>query len=241
MEIKQQAISKLSNSMRIYGESHMNFNRLRLVDPEEAIDDLDRAIDAKLEAFHSLYDVTKGDFDYFAHADTALLILLRNAIHHRNHPLFKSWNQEMALNDGHKRYLGAEFLLTSHDVVDASHRMRHLYKLEDFYLRIDASLGSAYLEDRMSDKNRNKLLEQFKVDLNFEAITKRAQQERYPIKQIYINIIPIFISAVCKVFKALKANGVEFIGFDAQTYEELFTCELRVDFSKIDYMPVRIR
>ena len=67
----------------------MNFHRLKSVDPEEAIDNLDRAMEAKLEAFHSLYDVIKNDFDYFSHADSALLILLRNAVHHRNHPLFK--------------------------------------------------------------------------------------------------------------------------------------------------------
>ena len=77
--------------MRIYGEAHMNFNRLKSAD--EAIDNLDRAMEAKLEAFHSLYDVTKELFDYFEHADTAVLILLRNAIHPRNHLLIKTWNQ----------------------------------------------------------------------------------------------------------------------------------------------------
>ena len=54
--------------MRIYGEAHMNFNRLKSADAEEAIDN-------------------------FEHADTAVLILLRNAIHYRNHLLIKTWNQ----------------------------------------------------------------------------------------------------------------------------------------------------
>ncbi|MFL9764903.1 hypothetical protein [Vibrio cyclitrophicus] len=62
MVIQEQALSKLANAMRIYGEAHMNFNRLKLVDAEEAIDNLDRALEAKLEAFHSLYDVTKDSF-----------------------------------------------------------------------------------------------------------------------------------------------------------------------------------
>ncbi len=74
-------------------------------------------MEAKLEAFHSLYDVTKDLFDYFDHADTAILILLRNAVHHRDHLLFKTWNQEMGLNNGHKKYLGAEFLLASHKIL----------------------------------------------------------------------------------------------------------------------------
>lgn len=42
-------------------------------------------MEAKLETFHSLYDVAKDLFDYFDHEDTAVLILLRNAVHHRNH------------------------------------------------------------------------------------------------------------------------------------------------------------
>jgi hypothetical protein len=90
VEIKQQAIKKLANSMRMYVETHMDFSRLKDIDQEEAIDNLDRAFEAKLEAFHSLYDVTKDDFNYFSSGDTALIILLRNAIHHRDHLLFKS-------------------------------------------------------------------------------------------------------------------------------------------------------
>lgn len=241
MEIKQQAVKKLANSMRIYVETHMDFNRLKDVDQEEAIDNLDRALESKLEAFHSLYDVTKDDFNYFSYGDTALIILLRNAVHHRDHLLFKSWNQEIALNEGYKKYLGAEFILASHDVLDSPSRMRYFYKLEDFYQRIDLDLESPYVDQRMRNGNRTKLLAQLNEDLNFKSIMGYAQQERYPKKQIYINIIPIFISAVCKVFKALKENGLEFVGFDAKAYEEPFTNELKVDFSKINYTPIRIR
>ncbi|MGL4604177.1 MAG: hypothetical protein ACRCU9_08510 [Iodobacter sp.] len=83
MKIKQIAVDKLSNTMRMYGEAKFNFEWLKLIDKEEAINNLDRAFESKLEAFHSLYDVTKYDFEYFSNADTALLILIRNAIHHR--------------------------------------------------------------------------------------------------------------------------------------------------------------
>jgi len=240
VSIQEQALSKLANSMRIYGEAHINFNRLVSVDAEEAIDNLDRAMEAKLEAFHSLYDVTKDQFDYFENADTAILILLRNAVHHRNHLLFKSWNQEMALNDGHKKYLGAEFLLVNHKMLPNGHKMKHLYKLEDFYLRVDPALRSEYIVDRMKPKDRDKLLNQLNNDLNFSELKNYAQSERYPLKQVYINIIPIYISAACKVFKALKNNGVNFIGFDAKAYEEPFTNELQVDLCSFEYSTIRI-
>ena len=226
--------------MRLYGEAHMRLHKLKLVDGEESINNLDCAFEAKLEAFHSLYDVTQDGFDYFSHGDTALLILLRNAVHHRNHLLFKSWNQDIGLNNGYKKYLGAEFILASHEVVDASHVMKHFYKLEDFYSRIDPKLDSTYLVDRMKDKDKLKLLNQIKNELGFDLITAYAKEGRYPTKQIYVNLIPIYIPAVCKVFKALSDQGIEFIGFDANAYKEPFTNELEVDSSSINYTPIRI-
>jgi hypothetical protein len=240
VNIQQQAIKKLANSMRIYVETHINFQRLKDIDSEEAIDNLDRAFEAKLEAFHSLYDVTKAELDYFSYGDTAALILMRNAIHHRDHLLFQSWNHCMALDEGYKKYLGAEFLLAGYNVLDSPARMKYFYKLEDFYLRIDDSLMSPYLESRMGVKNRKKLLEQLNNDLNFSDIKRKAESERYPIKQVYINVMPIFISATCRVFKALKAKGVEFIGFDAKAYEAPFTSELEVDFYNVVYESLRI-
>ncbi len=226
--------------MRIYVETHMDFQRLKYIDQEEAVDNLDRAFESKLEAFHSLYDVSKSDFDYFSYGDTAAIILLRNSVHHRDHLLFRSWNQEMAINEGHKKYLGAEFLLASYDVLDTPSRMRYFYKLQDFYLRVDNKLQSPYLENRMGAGNREKLLKQFDEELNFSTIKQHAKEERYPNGQIYINVMPIFISAVCRVFKALKESGVEFAGYDAKVYEEPFTNELDVDFSSITYEPLRI-
>lgn len=241
MKIKQLAIDKLANTMRIYVETKIDFERLKNIDLEEAINNLDRAFEAKLEAFHSLYDVTKNDFNYFDHADTATLIMLRNAIHHRDHLLFRSWNYEMLLNNGLKKNLGAEFLMASHDVVDATHTMRYYYKLDDFYARIDSSMNSPYLENKMGERNKDNLLLQLKSELNFDMVSNYAKNESYPTSQIYINIIPIFISAVAKIFKALKSKGIEFKGFDSKVYEKLFTNELKVNMESFNYIPIRVQ
>ena len=89
----QHAWENLSNTLRLYVESHMDFAALYKVDRPDAVTRQDRALEAKLEKFHTLYDVTKHvpGFDFFKHADTSLLIVMRNAIHHRDHPLFVSW------------------------------------------------------------------------------------------------------------------------------------------------------
>ncbi len=87
MNVQQNALSRLANAMRLFGEANLKFERLKKTDLEEAVHNLDRAFEAKLKAFHSLYDVDKAEFDYFAYADTAVLILKTIAF-----PMHKSGN-----------------------------------------------------------------------------------------------------------------------------------------------------
>lgn len=239
MSLQQSALSRLANSMRLFGEANFKFERLKRIDLEEAVHNLDRTFEAKLEAFHSLYDVDKTEFDYFAHADTAALIMLRNAIHHRDHPLFSSWNEEMALNGGIARSQGAEFIFAAHEVVGAGHTMRQCYRLDDFYLRLDETLASPYL-GRMKKGSRETLLEQIHSELRFREISGHAAAHHYPSHQVYVNVIPVFISALCRVFGSLNERGIKFDGFDAETYKPVFVDELSVDLSKVSYNTMRI-
>jgi len=240
VEIIKLALDKLSNSMRIYSEVCAGFDRLKLIDREEAIDNLDRAFEAKLEAFHSLYDVSKFEFEYFNNADTALLILLRNAIHHRDHTLFHSWNYEMFHNNGLEKNSGAAFLMASHIVNDGAYTSRYFYKLDDIFDRIDESKKSPYLENKMGAKNRKKLLQQLNEKLNFHSVTLQATSERYPSKQVYVNIVPIFVSAMSKIFCCFKDKGVDFSRFDSDVYVEHFTKVMDIDFKDIDFKQVRL-
>lgn len=240
MEIVKLALDKLSNSMRMYTEVRYKFHQLKLIDMEEAVDNLDRAFEAKLEAFHSLYDVSKDEFQYFEHAETSFLIMLRNAIHHRDHLLFRSWNSEMLLNNGLKKNYGAAFLMASHLVDDGECTARYFYKLDDVFDRVDASRNSPYLENKMGERNRNKLLKQISEELYCTDILNQAKKERYPSKQVYINIIPIYISAMSKVFKCFQEKGVDFSRYDSDVYVKHFTKELTVDFAKLDYKQIRI-
>lgn len=240
MEVIKLAIDKLSNSMRMYSEVCAGFDRLKLVDREEAIDNLDRAFEAKLEAFHSLYDVSKSEFDYFGNADTSLLILLRNAIHHRDHTLFHSWNYEMFHNKGLEKNSGAAFLMASHIVNSVIYTSRYFYRLDDILDRIEDSRASPYLENKMGKKNREKLTKQLNEDLYFSSIASQAISERYPSNQVYINIVPIFISAMSKVFGHFKDKGIDFSRFDSDVYVRHFTKPMCIDFKDIDFKQVRL-
>ena len=88
----QDAWEALSTALRNYVETRLGAQPLFDVDVEEAVGNVDRAFEQNLEKFHTFYDLTKrlSSFDYFGCAATSLVLVLRNAIHHRDHELFVS-------------------------------------------------------------------------------------------------------------------------------------------------------
>jgi hypothetical protein len=241
MEILQTAVDKLSNSMRIYGEASFNFFNLLKIDKEEAINNLDRAFESKLEAFHTLYDVTKKDIDYSEYADTSVIIMLRNAIHHRNHNLFKSWNSEMHLEGQFSKMKGAAFLMTGYQPYDEdSHVSEYYFKLSDFYERLDESYGSKYIDTFSKKTNREKLLKLTNCELSFSEIKKQSESERYPLNQVYINVIPIYTSAACRIFTKIANNDFLSKGYDSDVYLDHFTSGEYFNLSKPVYKQLRV-
>jgi hypothetical protein len=240
-QIIERAIGSLANTMRMYVETQMRFGELFKVDPEEAIDNLDRTFEMKLEAFHTLYDVSKGMFPYFGHGDTTVLIAVRNAIHHRDHPLFHSLNRRLYLDTGLDRWRGASFLLASHPTLHGTPiQMFHYVRLDDLDARLDPSRASPYLDSIVSGDKAVRRMKVIDMQLKLPAIRDHGLRERYPKDQIYLDLMPIFVSAVCKVFKAMKTAGIAFKGFDAETYAVPFTSEIDVDLGSPSLKRLRV-
>lgn len=238
----ERAISKLSNAMRNYVEANIRFKAIFNVDPEEAIDNVDNAFETKLERFHTLYDVFKSHFRYFDHGETALLIALRNAIHHQDTPLFVSLNRRLHIEGDLERKLGASFLLATHKTAhDGEIQMSHYLRLDDLDCRLNPSLNSKYLDNFPSGPNVEKRFEIINDELHLQSIRERALQERYPTDQVYLDLMPVFVSAVCKVFRAAKDAGLKFKGFDAETYEQPFVTELNIDLTNLDFKRLWLR
>ncbi|EPD38417.1 MULTISPECIES: hypothetical protein [Delftia] len=209
----QRAWEGLSNSMRLYVESRMRFKEIFALDREEAVKNQDLAIEAKLEKFHTLYDVTKNlpGFNYFEHGDTSLLIALRNAIHHHeDHELFRSWNARIYLDDGIKRLAGAEFLLGSTTPSEDEMTVRFYYLLNDFYTRLKV------LKNYENQRNL------WDNELQFASIAREGVEGRYPEDQVYVDVMPAFMSAVRRVRGWLDSTGFTPVGYDSETYYECF-------------------
>ncbi|MFL7956111.1 hypothetical protein [Xanthomonas vasicola] len=240
MSIITNALGRFANNMRLYGEAFLRYRGLVEVDREEAIHNLDRAFEQNLEGFHTLYDVSQGVFDFHAHTDTSLLIAIRNALHHRDHPLFHSLLQTLWLDEEPERLLGAEYLMARHRTLGGNPPpMMHLIKLEDIYSRLDPRYGSIY----MNQIGKANSLARFIVmedAFAFEKIHAKALKDHYPMKQVYLDLMPIFNSALSKVFTALDLAGVPFQGFDANAYKSTFIEELKIDLQHYDFFGLRM-
>ena len=226
------AISTLANTMRIYGETHVRFGGLVAIDREEAINNLDRAFEAKLEAFHTLYDVSKTEFPYLDYGDTSLLIAVRNAIHHRDHPLFQSLYARLFLGAGPTSWHGASFLLASHPTLHdggGPARMNHFIRLDDMDARLCPTGGSLHRDMRLKGVPAERRFSLIDRELALGGVRAEALRHRYPADQVYLDLMPVFMSAVARIFKAMKAAGVGFRGYDADVYSVPFTTEIEID------------
>lgn len=234
----ESAMSRLANTMRIYGETFLRYKSLVAIDPEEAINNVDRAWESKLEAFHTLYDVTQEQIDFFDRPDTALLIYLRNALHHRNHELFQSLNSTIWLCGEPGRLAGAAYLLANHPPEGGgSSHMHHFVKLEDIYSRLDPRRNAPQLDRNKKVQKQFRFIEE---GLSLEDIWAQASSERFPKHQVYLDLMPIYISAISSTLKRLKALNYSFNGFDAQTYEKCFTEELGTNLSRLKFRGLRM-
>jgi hypothetical protein len=228
----QRAWERLSNAMRLYGEAVMRFPSLVEVDREEAITNLDLAFEAKLEMFHTLYDVSKDipGFNYFGHGDTSLLIVLRNAIHHWDHDLFESKNARLGQAGALEKLAGAEFLMARHPNVDEAWSSEHYLLLHDFFTRL------------ANPKVKNPLVLRalWESELRFAEISAYAKAERYPNSQVYVDVMPIFISAMHRVCRWLEAGEMKPKGFDGNVYSKHFLGPMGVDLGKVTYKTLRV-
>lgn len=232
MKAVQRAWERLSNAMRLYGEAVMRFPSLVKIDQEEAITNLDLAFEAKLEMFHTLYDVSKGTpgFNYFDHGDTSLLIVLRNAIHHWDHDLFESMNARLGQAGALEKLVGAEFLMARHPNVDKAWSSEHYLLLHDFFARLTSP----------NVKNAPELRALWESELRFAEISAYAKAKRYPNSQVYIDLMPIFISALHRVCHWLEASAMKPKGFDGNVYSRHFLGPMGVDLGKVSYKTLRV-
>jgi hypothetical protein len=121
-----------------------------------------------------------------------------------------------------------------------SHIAGHHFQLMDFQSRLDPKLSSLHLDTSIRAERAQQRYDMIEEQLSFAAVYEFAGIERYPHDQVYLDIVPIFISAVVRVFVALKSAGIEFKGFDAETYFTFFTSGIEIDLARPKFGVARV-
>ncbi|MGK5011563.1 hypothetical protein [Janthinobacterium sp. MDB2-8] len=210
----QHAWENLSNTLRLYVESHMDFAALYKVDRPDAVTRQDRALEAKLEKFHTLYDVTKHvpGFDFFRHADTSLLIVMRNAIHHRDHPLFVSWEAFVLAQEAAEKLPSNSYLFASTTPEANRMMLRYYVPLDDFRERLTSPMV----------KNADALSLLWDQDLRFAQMRHVGSEKGFEAKSVYVDMMPAFISAMHRLRGWLSTMDFVPSGSDGRIYFESF-------------------
>lgn len=212
----QHAWENLSNTLRLYVEQHMDFAALFKVDRPDAVTRQDRLLEGKLEKFHTLYDVTKDlpGFDYFKHADTALLIVLRNALHHRDHDLFVSWEAFILAHEEQKKLPSSKYLFASLTPESERIVLRYYLPLDDFRQRLPHA--------KLKAADRAAIGQLWEQDLRFADISTVAERDGFDVKSVYVDVMPMFISAMHRVRGWLSTTNFVPSGNDGRIYYSSF-------------------
>jgi len=229
------AADRLSNALRLYAEASLRAGALFAVDPEDAINNLDRTFDGVLAGFHSLYDAmgTCCGLDWHAHGDTLVCLLVRNARHHNAAGLFESWNCRMLKRGGLKKMAGAEFLLVAYTLQGEGGRVSEYYvPWDDFRARLAMPKAESKISNPLALQG---ILD---TDCAFDTIRRKAAAERYPANQVYLNLIPIVMNATTRAFGALRSAGIAPQGYDSDVYANHFTKPL-ADLCKPTFKALR--
>jgi hypothetical protein len=201
----------------------MSFHRLITVDRPEAVGNVETALNAKLNAFHSLADSMQqnlgGPVDWYETPELCTILAIRNARHHNKASRIRSlynFHVQMANAPTDLRcYLYVDF--PSSDKEDGG----DFFDLPISWLDLDTMLSLPRQESRL----RPEVKERVRAYLNADAMEAEAERRGFDRDQIFINFVPLAMNAGIALFPYLR-DHVEIASTEAKAFLGLFesTC-----------------
>ena len=183
----------LSQTFRILLESNWKFHQLITVDRAEAVGTIETAINAKLNAFHNLYDLMSQDLDnpvnWYSKPELCIMLAIRNARHHnkanRIRSIYNFHTQVCAKPTDIKNYLYVDFSANPED------------EGGDFF---DVPLSWADIDIFLSlPRNESRLRPEAKIIvrnyLNADKFEAEAHKNNLRKEDIFINFVPLTLNA----------------------------------------------
>jgi len=192
----------LAQTFRILIESNLKLNQLLGVDRPEAVGTIEIAINAKLNAFHNLYDLMAQDLgkpiDWYSVPALCIILAIRNARHHNKANRIRSiWNfhnQKCNAPTDTKQYLYVDFPSPEEggDCFDIPLSWADLDKL------LSIPRSESHLRANARDLIRNYL--------NADLLEATAQELGLSKEAIFFNFVPLSLNAGIALHPYIKEH-----------------------------------
>lgn len=201
----EHAFEDLSQSLRVLLEADHHANRagLMFTDRAEAVGNIETALSAVLNAFHSLYDAIEKQLgaqpiDWYQNGALATILAIRNARHHNKahkiRTLYTYHVHEAERVDQMEQYVLVDFPATEEgadtfDVYMSWADLDQLLKLHKKESRIRPATAKAIREYLHSSM--------------FSEYAGFYQQEE---KRVFFNVVPLIVNAAATIVPLIKAH-----------------------------------
>jgi hypothetical protein len=183
----------LAQTFRVLLESNCKFQQLITVDRPEAVGTIETAINAKLNAFHNLYDLMLQDLgnpvDWYSTPQLCVILAIRNARHHnkanRIRSIYNFHTQTCDSPTDKRNYLYVDFPANPEE--DGG----DFFNVPLSWGDLDAFLSLPRNNSRLGPKAR----ELVRTYLNAEEFETEADRGGIRKEHIFFNFVPLTLNA----------------------------------------------
>ena len=194
----------LAQALRILLEANLQLRRLLSIDRGEAIGTLENAINAKLDAFHNLYDLMQQrgltQPNWYDVPELCTVLAIRNARHHnmanRIRSLFNYHRYESKNPTKPARYLYVDFPAPPEE------KGGDCFDIPLSWFDLDTFLSLPRSESRLRPPSVTAVREY----LNAEAIDRCAKVKRVSKERTFFNLVPLTLNAGIALLPHVKPH-----------------------------------
>lgn len=227
MSLITDAFEDLSHALRVLLEADARAHRQGLLqlDRAEAVGNIETALAAVLNAFHSLYDAMdkeghSGLIEWYKTPELATVLILRNARHHNQakkiRTMYSYYAQEAEKIGRMEMYILVDFPAME----DGADTFDVYISWADLKTLLSLPTADTRIRDAAAQSIRNYLASSKFVDY--------ANQYDLEEDRVFINVVPIFVNAAVKLVPLIK-HLVSPRSMESETYLTLFQHVLPAD------------
>ncbi len=216
-----------SQAIRMFSEAKIEFYELFLVDPNDAVSNIELTVKSMLDAFSSLYDATRTqpgvNFNFYGNPLCCAVLAYRNAKHHNTANGIRSLYKHSREN-GRRNYLLVNF--PAGETEEGGSFTEHYASWSDFSFL----LGMPNNSSRLREGSRELIRDRISAD-TFESF---AADQGHQHEHIFINMIPIIIGSGSEFIAKLKPY-IHLNSVDARYFLSHFETTAQANFSAPEY------